>query len=216
MKTVTRAAVLRWPWGGFGSLPSWATPAAGTPRCTRPPRRPHGGRHRAAQRRCRPQRAGRTRPRCTWPPKRATRRPSLLEAPMPDPNVRTRKGLSPLHWAAATRRPAPRAQGPCRPQRAEQGRGTPRCTGPLEWRGGRHRAAQGPCDPNAQNKDCWSTPLHLAAEWNKSPEVITALLDAGAAANIQDAYGKQPFDYAKGNRAIRGSQAYWRLNDGRF
>ena len=60
------------------------------------------------------------------------------------------------------------------------------------------------------------TPLHAAAERNQNPEVIIALLDAGAAANAQDADGKQPFDYAKDNRAIHGSKAYWRLNDTRF
>ena len=60
------------------------------------------------------------------------------------------------------------------------------------------------------------TPLHIAAARNQNPGVIIALLDVGAAANAQDADGRQPFDYAKDNQAIRRSEAYWRLNDGRF
>ena len=103
-----------------------------------------------------------------------------------DPNARDEDGSTPLHRAA------------------EEGH-TDAVTALLA-----HDA-----DPNAQDKNR-DTPLHLAAEWNQSPEVITALLDAGAAANAQNAHGRLPFDYAKKNLAIRGSEAYWRLNDGRF
>ena len=50
----------------------------------------------------------------------------------------------------------------------------------------------------------------------RSPSVIEALLDAGADPTLRDEDGKIPFDYAKDNEALKGTEAYWRLNDGRF
>ena len=50
----------------------------------------------------------------------------------------------------------------------------------------------------------------------RTPSVIEALLDAGADAAAFDEDGKIPFDYAKDNEALKGTDAYWRLNDGRF
>ena len=59
------------------------------------------------------------------------------------------------------------------------------------------------------------TPLHAAAEHNENPAVIEALLDAGADATARDDYGRIPYDYAEDNEALKGSAAYWRLNDAR-
>ena len=51
------------------------------------------------------------------------------------------------------------------------------------------------------------TPLHAAAMENPDPAVIMALIEAGAT----------PFDYARRhNKALRGTDAYWRLNEARF
>ena len=60
------------------------------------------------------------------------------------------------------------------------------------------------------------TPLHRAALFNKNPAVITALLDAGADPKARNADGMTPWDCAKDNEALKGSDAYWRLNDARF
>ena len=62
------------------------------------------------------------------------------------------------------------------------------------------------------------TPLHAAAMSNANPAVITALLDAGAdpkARSFVDGK-KTPWDYAKGREPLKGSDAYWRLNDAQF
>ena len=60
------------------------------------------------------------------------------------------------------------------------------------------------------------TPLHLAAQFNKDPAIITALLDAGADPKARNANAMTPWDHAKDNEALKGSDAYWRLNDARF
>ena len=70
-------------------------------------------------------------------------------------------------------------------------------------------------DPNARDKDGF-TPLHSAARTNKNPAVIAALLEAGADPSAQDKTGKSPWDYAKENGALKDSDVYWRLHDGRF
>ena len=59
------------------------------------------------------------------------------------------------------------------------------------------------------------TPLHVAAA-NAAPSVVTALIEGGADPGARDEWGKTPFDYAEDNEALRGTDAYWRLNDGRF
>ena len=60
------------------------------------------------------------------------------------------------------------------------------------------------------------TLLHLAARYNENPLVIAALLEAGADPTAEDAAGKKPWDHAKGREPLKGSDAYWRLNEGQF
>ena len=47
-------------------------------------------------------------------------------------------------------------------------------------------------------------------------EAIDALLAAGADATARNAAGQTPWDLAQENDALRGADAYWRLNDARF
>jgi ankyrin repeat protein len=60
------------------------------------------------------------------------------------------------------------------------------------------------------------TPLHWAAEYNENPEVITVLLDNGSDGTAVDKDGKTPFDLAKENEALAGTDAYWALNDAQY
>ena len=66
------------------------------------------------------------------------------------------------------------------------------------------------------------TPLHHAADgnWLRLPDdpgsAIDALLDAGADPSAEDEDGKTPWDLATENDGLRGSDAYWRMNDARF
>lgn len=68
---------------------------------------------------------------------------------------------------------------------------------------------------NARDKDGW-TPLHMAVQSSKAPAVVEALLAAGADPAAEDKEGKTPWHYAKENAALKGTEGYWRLNDGRF
>ena len=67
-----------------------------------------------------------------------------------------------------------------------------------------------------------NTPLHTAAAYrNATNEVhggaaIEALLDAGADATARNATGETPWDIAAENERLKGSDAYWQLNDARF
>ena len=60
------------------------------------------------------------------------------------------------------------------------------------------------------------TPLHLAALKNENPAVVEALLDGGADPKARSEDGRLPFDFAKSNEALKGTDVYWRLNEARF
>ena len=60
------------------------------------------------------------------------------------------------------------------------------------------------------------TPLMRAAKYNENPEVITTLLNARADAKAKSIDGKTAFDYAQNNPKIKGTKAYWDLNNARF
>ena len=70
-------------------------------------------------------------------------------------------------------------------------------------------------DPNARAEG-GVTPMHWAANNNDNPAVIAALLDAGADPNARAEGGLTPWDLAQGNAALKETDAWWRLNDGRF
>ena len=61
-----------------------------------------------------------------------------------------------------------------------------------------------------------ATPLHLAASKSADPAVVELLLDAGGDPAARDKQGMVPWDYAKTNPALKGTEVYWRLNEGRF
>ena len=46
--------------------------------------------------------------------------------------------------------------------------------------------------------------------------VIEVLLAAGADPMARNVEGETPWDLVKRNRELKGSDAYWRLNDARF
>ena len=58
-----------------------------------------------------------------------------------------------------------------------------------------------------------TTPLMIAARFNSNPAVIEALIKAKANVNVRDMSGKTAFDYAEDNPEIKGTPAYWKLND---
>ena len=74
---------------------------------------------------------------------------------------------------------------------------------------------EGGADPDARNER-GRTPLHAAAAFGSNPSVITALIEAGAEPAARDDAGMVPFDYVKDNEALKETEAYWLLNDGRF
>ena len=61
-----------------------------------------------------------------------------------------------------------------------------------------------------------ATPLHLAASKSVFAAVLEVLLDAGADPAAKDEQGRFPWDYAKANPSIKGTDVYWHLNDARF
>ena len=69
-------------------------------------------------------------------------------------------------------------------------------------------------DPTVQTEE-GETPLHRAAAYGTG-EAVTILLEVGADPKARDNDGKLPFDYARDNEQLRGTDAYWKLNDARF
>ena len=69
-------------------------------------------------------------------------------------------------------------------------------------------------DVNARNEDGGSS-LMLAARFGTA-ENVKALLDAGADASVKDKDGKTSWDYAQRNEKLKGTDAYWMLNDARY
>ena len=59
------------------------------------------------------------------------------------------------------------------------------------------------------------TPLHTAALIGTA-ELIEFLLSAGANAKAKDKEGETPFDVAKKSGALKGTDAYWKLNDAQY
>ena len=59
-------------------------------------------------------------------------------------------------------------------------------------------------------------PLMWAAGVNWNPEVIEALLKAGANARAKDKEGKTAVDYAKDNKKIYKTKVYWKLNEAQY
>ena len=64
--------------------------------------------------------------------------------------------------------------------------------------------------------DIGMTPLVYAARSNKNPDVIKVLLEAGADGKTRNDSGETAFDLAEENEHLKGTDAYWQLNDARF
>ena len=69
-------------------------------------------------------------------------------------------------------------------------------------------------DINTRDKS-GATPLHYAAMY-WPPSMIVALLEAGASGSVKDKGGNTPFDYAEKNAKVRGTAAYWALNEAQY
>ena len=59
------------------------------------------------------------------------------------------------------------------------------------------------------------TPLYGAAV-SGAAEIVTALLEAGADPKARANKDKLPFDWAENNGLLKGTDAYWKLNEARF
>ena len=64
------------------------------------------------------------------------------------------------------------------------------------------------------------TPLHIAAKkenaTNDPAKVAKVLLKAGANAKAKNKNGKTPFEVAKRGGRLKGTDAYWLLNDAQY
>ncbi len=70
-------------------------------------------------------------------------------------------------------------------------------------------------DIGARNRD-GSTVLMAAAGFNQNPEVVLTLLKAGADGKAKSKEGKTAFDYAQYNEKLKGTDAYWKLNEAQY
>ena len=137
---------------------------------------------------------------------------ALLEAGA-DPMARSLHGGTPLHWATTNEAVTALLQaGANLEARNENG------LTPLHWATTSEAVtALLQAGANLEARDEYNgTPLHRASELSKNPAVIKVMLDAGADTAARNAAGKTPWDLVQVNDALKGSDAYWRLNDARF
>jgi len=76
--------------------------------------------------------------------------------------------------------------------------------------------AEQAADDRAEPKVYFHTALIAAAKSNCNPEVVAALLNAGADASIKDPDDRIALDYARQNSAIKGTNVYWVLNNASY
>ena len=137
---------------------------------------------------------------------------ALLEAGA-DPMARSLNGETPLHWATTNEAVTALLQaGANLEARNENG------LTPLHWATTSEAVtALLQAGANLEARDEYrGTPLHRAAELSNNPAVIKVILDAGADTAARNAAGKTPWDLVQVNDALKGSDAYWRLNDAHF
>ena len=130
-----------------------------------------------------------------------------------DPNERTDGGWTPLYFAGSAEAVTALLEAGADPMARSLHGGTP-----LHWATTSEAVtALLQAGANLEARDEYrGTPLHRAAELSKNPEVIKVMLDAGADTAALNAAGKTPWDLVQVNDALKGSDAYWRLNDARF
>ena len=130
-----------------------------------------------------------------------------------DPNERADGGWTPLYFAGSAEAVTALLEASADPMARSLHGGTP-----LHWATTNEAVtALLQAGANLEARDEYSgTPLHRAAELSKNPAVIKVMLDAGADTAARNAAGKTPWDLVQVNDALKGSDAYWRLNDARF
>ena len=69
---------------------------------------------------------------------------------------------------------------------------------------------------NYRHRQSGATALMAAAMSNANPQVLLLLLENGANAKISDRSKKTALDYAKENEALKGTDAFWKLNDATY
>ncbi len=138
-----------------------------------------------------------------------------------NPNAHDEPGATPVH-GAANHNPEPSVIAALIEDGADPGARAEGGWTPLHlaaWKNPEPRVVvaliEGGANPNVRAGRGW-TPLHLAAWKNPEPRVVVALIEGGADPNARDDDGRTPFDYAKDNEALRGTDAYRRLNEARF
>ena len=138
-----------------------------------------------------------------------------------DPNARDQDGDMPLHRAADSNENAnvlavllasgadanaPAIDGAAPLHRAAEGNAKATVVEALLAAG---------ADPDVRDDD-GNTPLHRAALRSSGVAAIEGLLGNGADASARNTAGHTPWDLAQGNYDLRGSYAYWWLNDARL
>ncbi len=69
-------------------------------------------------------------------------------------------------------------------------------------------------DVHARNK--FSSTALMWAAGSGTAENVKVLLDSGADGSVKDSKGKTAWDLAQDNATLKGTDAYWMLNDARF